>query len=355
MVDKKIRKRSLGGVRMNPTQQAASATEELRHIDSFISRDEREIVHVSPTDIKKSFNARFVPCSLEEFSEIEWPSLSLSVEEARELYPTLLESREFWQNLGPVEREDFLNFLAGVHTTSASMVNDLQIHPITLERESTESTEFFIVDGERRSLSALYSRGKIPVVKACVYNRMLSPLQRAKLKDIANSGVPLTVYETILSKLEIYKAYEGASALNVRDFGQLLGYKKDSAAILKKLFLHAEMNHILERVRVERLGWRDIAFLLKNGADAKIPEKDSSPSPAGPKSLSDGTTKKDARRSPDIIGLEERLSQTVGYPCSIGWNEGSDKVKLTFKTSLADFESLLDSLQRLDVSKVIDS
>ena len=358
MVDKSSRRRSLGGSRSNPTLQAASASEELRHIQSFIDKDEREIVHVTPSEIKKSFNARFIPCPLDEFAKIEWPDLTLSVDEARELYPALLDGREFWEGLSPIEKSDFIDFLGGVHSTSSSMVNELQIHPITLERESPESSEYFIVDGERRSLSALYSRGKIPVVKAYVYNRLLQPLEKALLKDSANTGVALTPYENLVSKYEIYKVYPNAEALNVRDLGKLLGFKKSNASILKRVFNHAEREALFNRARKDKLGWREIDFLSKNGAAAELPQKETSPVNESQgdekKQLSDGRTKETKTKSPDIASLEERLAEHVGFPCFIGFNQGSGNVKVSFKTNLNDFENLLANLKRIDVEKVLD-
>ena len=355
MLDKSNRRRSLGGNRSNPTLQAANASEELRHIQSFIDKDEREIVHVTPLEIKKTFNARFIPCSLEEFGKIEWPDLSNSVDEAKEKYPTLLAGHGFWESLNDIEKEDFTSFLVGVHSTSTSMVNELQIHPITLERETPESTEYFIVDGERRSLSALYARGKIPVVKAYVYNRRLKPLERALLKDSANTGVPLTIYETLLSKYEIYVAYEGAKSLTVRDLGQLIGYKRDLASTIKRVFDSEDRDQLLERVRREKLGWREIRFLLQNGVDEALPSKEETKSVENEsqKKLSDRRTKV-TNKNPDIVSLEERIARHVGFPCSIGFNEGSGNVKVSFSTNLTDFENLLANLKRLDVKKVLD-
>lgn len=351
MEDSKFRKRSLGGSRTNPTLQAAGATAALRRMQEFLDRDEREIVHVTPRDIRKRFNARFIPCSLEEFAIIEWPELSVSVDEAKELFPSLLSDRQFWLELNENEKEDFIEFLAGVHSTAVSMVENLQIHPVTLERESTEAQEFFIVDGERRSLSALYSRGRIPLVKAYVYNRILTPLERARLKDIANTAVPLSVYETILSKCEIYKVFEGARDLPLRELGQLLGYKKDAAALLKGVFEYPDFDDLMRRIKKERLGWRDIKQILRDGFPdgLGVAEKNSS----NVASLSNGSTKK-AGGNADVDRLAERISEFVGFPCAISHNKGNGKVKVTFRTTLDDFENLFESLHRVDVQKVFE-
>lgn len=359
MGDKPTRRRSLGGSRSNPTLQAASAAEELRNIQGFIDKDEREIVHVTPSEIKKTFNARFIPCPLDEFSKIQWPDLSLSVDEARELYPNLLSGREFWETLSSLEQADFIDFLGGVHSTASSMVNELQIHPITLERESPESNEFFIVDGERRSLSALYSRGKIPVVKAYVYNRFLEPLEKALLKDSANTGVPLMPHENLVSKYEIYKAYPDAESLNVRDLGQLLGFNKNIGSILKRIFVSPERGALFERARKEKLGWREIDYLSKNGANAELPDGETGEGNGSKEKeeqgLSHGGTRELSRKSRDIVSLEEKIAQHVGYPCTIGFNQGSGKVKVSFAaSSLDDFENLLANLKRLDLEKVLD-
>lgn len=358
MADKPSRRRSLGGSRSNPTLQAANASDELMKVQSFIDRDEREIAHVTPSEIKKSFNARFIPCSLEEFASIEWPDLELSVDEAKEHFPQLLSGREFWESLNDLEQEEFINFLCGVHSTSTSMVNEIQIHPITLERASPESSEYFIVDGERRSLSALYARGKVPIVKAFVYNRILEPLEKALLKDSANTGVPLAPHENLVSKYEIYKVYPKADTLNVRDLGKLFGFNRNIGAILKRAFNSPDRAALFQRSRKEKLGWREIDFLSKNGVEAELPEKeieaavkDDSPDP---KSLSHGVTNESNQKSPDIASLEERIAQHVGFPCSIGFNKGSGNVKVSFKTNLDDFENLLANLKRIDVERVLD-
>ena len=359
MSDKASRRRSLGGIRSNPTLQAANASEELRNIQGFIDKDEREIVHVTPSEIRKSFNARFIPCSLEEFGKISWPELTMSVDEARETYPELLSGLSFWEALNSSEREDFITFLSGVHSTATSMVNELQIHPITLERDSSESSEYFIVDGERRSISSLYAQGKIPVVKAYVYNRRLKPLERALLKDSANTGVPLTPYENLLSKYEIYKVYPGAETLNVRDLGKLLGFSKNIGSILKRVFNSDNMEALFERARKEKLGWREIDFLSKNGVDALLPVNEvkvEAPIEGNKPSKNNlshrGTDEK--RQNSDIALLEERISEHVGFPCSIGFNENNKNVKVAFKTNLDEFENFLENLRRIDVEKVLD-
>jgi hypothetical protein len=239
------------------------------------------------------------------------------------------------------------------------MVNELQIHPITLERESPESNEYFIVDGERRSLSALYSRGKIPVVKAYVYNRLLQPLEKALLKDSANTGVPLTPHENLVSKYEIYRAYPNAESLNVRELGKLLGFNKNIGSIMKRVFVSPEREALFERARRDKLGWREIEFLSKNGANAELPGKElelEGENTEGEKpDLSHGGTKEKSQKNPDITSLEERIAQHVGYPCAVGFNQSSGRVKITFSTtSLEDFENLLANLQRINVDKVLD-
>ena len=75
MSDKTSRRRSLGGNRSNPTLQAANASEELRNIQSFIDKDEREIVHVTPSEIKKYFNARFILFS-DSYTHLMLPTIS---------------------------------------------------------------------------------------------------------------------------------------------------------------------------------------------------------------------------------------------------------------------------------------
>lgn len=353
-VVKKKRRPSLGA-RKNPIDQVSEANSKLALVQDFIDKDERDMAYITPDSIRKSFNARFIPCSLDEFAAIEWPSLDLSVDEAKDSYPALLHDRQFFVLLSDSEKADFLEFLSEIHATAKTMVEEIQVHPITLERESAESTEYFIVDGERRTLSVLYTKGKIPVVKAFVYNRLLSDIERAKLKDIANLSKPLSTHETFLSKKAIYDAFEGAKDLGVRDLGNLLGYKKDTARIMKKVFEHPHENRLMERVKKEKLSFRKIVFLLEHGVDAEFLDE-SDHKLQDRQSVSDSQTDKEKTKpNVDIEKFQEKLSEMVGFPCVIKFNESSQNINLHFKSNLSNFEDLLENLTRLNVGQVMDN
>lgn len=359
---------SLGGnaQRTDVTKMAANAVNNMNQLDEFMGKDVRDMIFISAKEIKKTFNARFIPCSLEEFSEIDWPGLELSIDEARDLYPTLLSGRPFFAELSLVQQEDFFNFLMSVHATAQSILNETQVQPITLERESADSDDLYLVDGERRTLSVLYSKGKIPLIRATVFNRRLTDLERAKIKDLANWSVSLNVHETILSKLAIYSATPDANKLSIRELGKLLGYKKTQASIIKPLFDHAHRDQIIERVKLERLGWRQIKLLLDNpGVDLSLYEKETPV--AGP--FWDETKLEEVKhevvpeqkktpkkvKDSNVIGLEERLSQIIGFQCKIDYSVDSRKVRLSLVSTMEQFEDMLSSLKRIDASKALEN
>jgi len=70
--------------------------------------------------------------------------------------------------------------------------------------------------------------------------------------------------------------------------------------------------------------------------------------------LSDRRTKEPVAKNADIAVLEEKIATHVGYPCSIGFNESSGSVKVSFKTNLDNFENLFSSLKQVDTDKVFD-
>jgi predicted DNA-binding protein YlxM (UPF0122 family) len=348
---KKAKRRSLGRTNTHaPAMElAADAIKRMEQVDNFISLDRRDIGYVSPNDIRKTFNARFIPCTLENFQSIDWPELDLDVDTAKDSYPALLSDKDWYKTLDEIQQKDFILFLEEIHTTAQSIVSIHQVQSITLEREHEDATEYFVIDGERRTLACLYSKGKIPVVKAQIYNYILSDLQRALVKDAANTDVPLKTHEKIVSKKAIYDAIENVDALSVRALGKVLGYNKDQAGTLRKVLKHEESDRFMARISKDKLSWRKINFLLDNGIDAKIISSTEVEKGALGKHRNLSDSKTGNAKDQNIQSLQEGYSHQVGYPCVIKTNKGSNKVKVQFSCSLDNLDEMMTNMQRIKV------
>ena len=369
MVNKTGRRRpSLGGVastrpKTESLVQASEALKRMESVQGFIDKDQRDVMYISPGDIQKTFNARFIPCSLQEFTDINWPDTSETVEAAQDQYPSILSGHVWFDTLSDNQKTSFYQFLTKVHHTAQSMVELLQAQPITLERENEADQTFYIVDGERRTLSCLYTKGKIPVIKAQVFNRRLTHYERAMLKDVANTGEPLTTFENIRSKAAIYNALPEAPEMNLRDLGKLLRISKNQAGWFKMLMTHPEQADFYKRIEVEQLGWRQIKYLLDNGIKANIvtPAKTSKDAPVstpvnssvshGVTATSETTESSKTRINSDILRLQNMISEQVGYACQIRQKDKNKKVQLSFEVSMDDFEHLLANLKPVDLNE----
>lgn len=340
---------SLGGTKPNvdPASMTAAAIADMTKLDEFFRKDSRDNIYVSAGDIRKTFNARIIPCSLDEFAQVDWPDLAVSVDEAVEQYPAILEKFPFFTNLSENAKIAFLNLLAGVHTTAQGIIANTQIQPITLERESPDSEVFFLVDGERRTLSVLYSKGKIPKLRATVFNSLLTDLERAKIKDMANSSLPLTLAELMESKRAIYKAMPTASEMTVRDLTTVFGFSKSRCAVMKKAFDHPRYDFIVNRITNESLGWRELDTLLNN-PDSTFTD---APLHQERKQLK---TKKPQLVSGDTRRLEQVLSEQIGFPSKIKFAEKSKKVTISLSSTLDQFNDLLAAMKRVKPELILD-
>lgn len=339
---------SLGGKKpqVDTALMTAAAISDMNKFDDFLSRDNRDNVFVTATDIKKTFNARIIPCSLEEFAQVDWPDTADSVDEAIENYPAVLKNVPFFTRLSDTEKAAFLNLLAGVHTTAQGIIAHTQIQPITLERESPDSEVFYLVDGERRTLSVLYSKGKIPKLRATVFNSLLTDLQRAKIKDIANSSMPLTLAELMESKRAIYSALPSAFEMSSRDLTTVFGFSKSRCAVMKKAFNHPRYEFILKRITNESLGWREIDTLLSD-PDHSFSE---APSEAERKR---GRITKPLTVSGDTKRLEQALSEQLGFSSKIKFAEKSRKVTISLSSTLDQFNDLLAAMKRVKPEEIL--
>lgn len=364
MVSKAGRRRpSLGGAasvrpKTESLVQASEALKRMESVQGFIDKDQRDVMYISPTDIQKTFNARFIPCSLQEFASVDWPDTSETVEVALDIYPVILSGHAWFDELTDVQKKLFYGFLGKVHHTAQSMVELLQAQPITLEREHEGEQTFYIVDGERRTLSCLYTKGKIPVIKAQVFNRRLTHYERAMLKDVANTGEPLTTFENIRSKEAIYNALAEAPEMNLRDLGRLLRISKNQAGWFKMLMTHPDQAAFYQRIESERLGWRQIKYLLDHGVKASIEvhvkhTQNTEAAKKQPARVSHGVTPTPptAEIDGDTLRLQTTISEKVGYPCEITQTTKNGKVKLAFEVKMDDFEHLLANLKPIDLSE----
>lgn len=360
MSNKTVRRRpSLGGANRKRPQseslsQAGDALKRMETVQAFIDKDQRDVMYISPSDIHKTFNARFIPCTFAEFSAVAWPNLDENLETALDAYPLLLKDLSWFEALTSKQKEAFYSFMGKVHHTAQSMVNLLQAQPITLEREHEAATEYFIVDGERRTLSCLYTKGKIPVIKAQVFNRKLSSYERAMLKDVANTGEPLTTVENILSKKAIYESMPEAAEMNLRDLGKLLRISKNQAGWFKMLVTHPKQDALLKRIDSERLGWRQIKFILDNGVNAAIPIAKSAVDQKAKKSVSHRVTNVDktrAKASGDELRLKTLIEEKIGYPCQVHQNTNNNKISLHFEVASSEFENLLANLKPIEIDE----
>ena len=322
---------------------AKKALDGLKETDAYMQRNKLATVFLKPKDIKKTFNARFIPCSLEEFASVSWPSLDYDIDAATDLYPSLLESRPWNQALSDLKKADFIVFLQKIHGTAQSISTGRQIHPITAEREHAAADEAFIVDGERRTLSVLYSRGQIPYVKAQIFDYILDDETRARLKDEANDVPDLKDFEVLDSKLARIDANKELLAMTLRPLGKELRINKDRAAIVKDVAKHPQRNVLFERFQNESMSWANMRYVLDNGIDAPLPKttvssKDSSK--AGKKSPAQGG---DAF-SESLKTIGKGVQGQLGYTCNLKYNAKKDSVKLSLDCPKDKLEELLGVL-----------
>lgn len=358
------KKRPLGGGATKPSKDASSSTDTtqdalsgavralngLKETDAYIERNKLNTVFLKPKEIKKTFNARFVPCSLEEFASVSWPSLDYDIEAAADLYPALLDSRPWYQKLSEQQRIDFTEFLQKIHGTAQSISSGRQIHPITAEREHAAASEAFIVDGERRTLSVLYSCGVIPYVKAQIFDYILDEETRARLKDEANDVPGLRDFEVLDSKLARLDANSELLAMTLRPLGKELRLNKDRAAIVKDVAKHPQRKALFNRIQNERMTWANMRYVLDHGIDAPLPtvavfNKDKS------RAIGKGIDSADPfGESLKTIG--KGVQGQLGYSCSLKYNAKKDSVKLSLDCPKEKLEELLSLIGYQDEGRL---
>ncbi|MAZ86061.1 MAG: hypothetical protein CL693_00235 [Cellvibrionaceae bacterium] len=318
---------------------AVRALNGLKETDAYLERNKLNTVFLNPKEIKKTFNARFVPCSLDEFASVSWPSLDYDIEAAADLYPALLDSRPWYQKLNDQQKRDFTEFLQQIHGTAQSISAGRQIHPITAEREHAAANEAFIVDGERRTLSVLYSCGAIPYVKAQIFDYMLDEETRARLKDEANDVPGLRDFEVLDSKLARLDANSELLNMTLRPLGKELKLNKDRAAIVKDVAKHPQRKPLFDRIQNERMTWANMRHVLDHGIDAPLPtlavsNKDKT------KTAGKGGVKNDPFGD-SLKTIGKGVQGQLGYSCNLKYNAKKDSVKLSLDCPKEKLQELL--------------
>ena len=346
------KKRPLGGDPQKGTALAgaANALGELKGTEEYIERNKMNIVFLRPKDIKKTFNARFIPCSLEEFASVSWPNLDYDIDAATDLYPSLLEPRSWYKALNEQQQADFIVFLQRIHSTAQSIHSSRQLHPITAEREHAASDDAYIVDGERRTLSVLYSRGKIPYVKAQIFDYMLDKEARARLKDEANDVPPLNDFEVLDSKLARLDASSDLMTMTLRPLGKELKINKERAAIVKDVAKHPQREALFDRFRNERISWANMRVVLDNGIDTRISKANVSSKDSKPATSKVGELV-DSAYGDSLKSIGKNVGGHLGYGCSLKYNAKKDSVKLSLDCPKEKLEELLGLLGYQDETR----
>ncbi|MFA7555281.1 MAG: ParB/Srx family N-terminal domain-containing protein [Spongiibacteraceae bacterium] len=344
------KKRRLGGARQRPGEGAiqglATAINEMANTDTFLQRNQIDVLFLKPADIKKTFNARFVPCTLDEFSSISWPSLELDADSAKALYPDLLQDSAWYTVLSSKAQAEFLEFLGDIHIKAQSILSSQQIQPITAERKDPDSKEAYIIDGERRTLSVLYSKGAIPYIKAQIFGHSLSDAERAKLKDEANLFAPLKAAELIDSKLARIIAEPRLMEMPVRSLGTELKINRNYVTVIKGIYTHHQRDKLLSRIRAESLVWDDVRYLMEHGVDAIIPRQQGVSPTATEKTAAEKikTAPVVSKLTEQLSSIGKRMENSLGYKCRLSHNPRKSQVKVTINCPQEQLDKLLESL-----------
>ena len=222
---------------------------------------------IDVNQIDRVFNPREIPCSLDDIRTIPWPDLATEIEHVRDQIRASLASvqLDWWQQASADQQQRVLDFFADIHQLALSLIGwQGQIHNIVVNREAPQDTRFVLLAGERRLIAALYSRGRIPMLLAKVYTGPLTTLQCRLITDQENTAKSLRPDETVLSKLEIWRALgEEKNSMELKSLSKAWHVAIGTASILRRLFCHENQAQLLDTIRQERLGWREIEALVK--------------------------------------------------------------------------------------------
>jgi len=190
-----------------------------------------------------------------------------------------------------------------------------------------------------------------------VYDRVLEPLERERIKAKANLHDKYTIGEQLLQNKRIFDLLP--RRVTLEQLCVEFACEKSQASFFSRVFKHGKANEIIKRGIHEKLGVRQIEFLLKQkDITVDVPEN---------KMLStSGNVKKDAVKQTaekpekskeevseerEVKRLEEILSEFSGYPCSIQHGKkGFNKV--TFNLCNNDPLDLIESIKKINVEKL---
>lgn len=239
---------------------------------------EEKVFTSLPVDtIAKLTNPRKIPCTLDDFRKVEWPDLDneFGKDELRNALVSAVESFPWYEGLSKSEQESAITFFEGIHALALSIYKSSQSQPVILDRESPASSIAFLVAGERRVLSCIYSRGKVKTVEAVVFNRRLSKLERAVYTHTENLKVGLSFPETLRATYDVWCALDDPASMSLSELNGYWGYGSLSTpSILKRVFLRDDAEDVVSTVAKKNLSVRDIIAFLDNPAAGLAPRVD---------------------------------------------------------------------------------
>ncbi|MCJ8311716.1 MAG: ParB N-terminal domain-containing protein, partial [Saccharospirillaceae bacterium] len=156
-------------------------------------------------NIQKVTNARLIPCTVQEFSQITWPSTDVEIEQLPTQLETLLagvawfeEPKHDFEN-----KQQIIDFIVKISILCKNIKETGQIHPISVDR-IVDSRDFRLIAGERRVLAHVYSNGLIKNVKAVLYNQALSAWAFERLQYSENQSESPTAIEQLVGMFKIW-------------------------------------------------------------------------------------------------------------------------------------------------------
>lgn len=217
---------------------------------------------IDVNEIEKLFNPREVPCEIADVKSIHWPELDVPLDEVESALALALDKakRSFW-DVDPNEKAQILEFFVEIHELAQSLKRG-QIQNIVVWQDPN-TNRLLLLAGERRLFAALYSRGAKPTLAAKIYRGNLSTLDMRLITDQENTSKGLKPYEVVLSKYAIWNELDhsqGKIKLDVLQSYWLVA--KGTVSLLYNLFTHENRDQLLEVIRKERLGWREIRAVV---------------------------------------------------------------------------------------------
>lgn len=259
------------------------------HLDAFSTSspvsEEKVYTSIGVDTIVKLNNPRKIPCTLDEFRQVEWPDIDTEFvkDELRECLISAVEIYPWFKALNKGEQAEAISFFEGIHALALSIYKSTQSQPVVVERESPASTVAFLVAGERRVLSCIYSRGKVKSVDAIVFNRRLSRLERAVFTHTENLKVGLSFSETLRATYDVWLALDNPVSLSLGELNGYWGYGSLSTpSVLKRVFSRDDAEQIVSEVAKQGLSARDVIAFLEDpscGIGPRVsPPKEKKPS-----------------------------------------------------------------------------